>query len=47
MVTWLWWQQQIEIGPVNKLKKSIENILINDKMTDDQGMTCYEILKGI
>jgi len=47
MTTWLWWQMQLEAGPVKTLDSDIENLLVNDKMSDDQGMTCYEILRGI
>ena len=47
MTTWLWWQTQLEIGPAINLDKSIENLLENDIMSDDQSMTCLEILRGV
>ena len=43
MNTWLWWQSMLEIGAVKSVK-SIENILCNSTMTDDQSLTCLEIL---
>jgi hypothetical protein len=47
MTTWLWWQMNLEIGPVEKLNKDIDKILVNDKMSDDQAINCIEILRGI
>jgi hypothetical protein len=47
MTTWLWWQMQLEAGPVNELNSVIIGILENPKMTDDQAMNIIEILRGI
>ena len=47
MTTWLWYQSQLEAGPVEELDSDIEEILVNDKMSDDQAMNVIEILRGI
>lgn len=47
MMLWLWWQQQLEIGPVENLDSDIENLLVNDQMSDDQAINIIEILRGI